>query len=88
MDKNDNKNENSCIALVEKYEDDKDKDKDDNDCRVNKDEERTVVSADVVSKSEIIVSQGSVMVAKDMCNGLDVELFGPDDICFYGEVGC
>jgi len=76
------------MALLDKYEDYSDEDEDDEDCTVNKDEERTVVSADVVSRSDIIVGQGSVTVEKDMCDGLNIRLFGPNHIGFYGEVGC
>ena len=61
---------------------------DDEGCGADKDEERTVVSADVLSGSEIVVGPGSVTVENDMCDRLDVGLFGPDDIYFYGEVGC
>lgn len=55
---------------------------------MNKDEEKTVVSGDVVSKSEIVVGHGSVTVEKDMCDGFNVRLFGREDICVCGEVGC
>jgi len=86
--KNDNKNENGYMDVVDEYEDDEDEDKEDEGCRANKDEERTVVSADVLSGSEIVVSQGSDTVEKDMCDSLDVGLFGLDDVCFSVEVRC
>jgi len=87
-DTNDNENKNGYMDLLDDYEDDEDEDEDDEGCSADKDEERTVVSADVLRRSDIVVGQGSVTVENDMCDSLDVGLFGPDDIYFYGEVGC
>ena len=44
---------------------------------------------DLLSESEIIPGRGSVTIASLFDDDdLDVGCFGPDDICFYGEVGC
>jgi len=75
------------MDLLDEYEDNEDEDEEDEGC-VDNEEKRTVVSADVLSGSEIVSDKGSVMVEKDMCDSLDVGLFGLDDIYFYREVGC
>jgi len=87
-DTNDNENKNGYMDLVDEYEDDEDEDEGDEGNGADKDEEGTVVSADVFTGSEIVVGQGSVTVENDMCDSLYVGLVGSDDIYFYGEVGC
>ena len=87
-DTNDNKNEIERMGLLEEDEDeDEGEEEEDEGCGTGEDEERPGASADGLSESEIVVDQGSVTVEKDMCDGLDVGSFGPENICFYGEVG-
>ncbi|RPA88339.1 hypothetical protein L873DRAFT_77494, partial [Choiromyces venosus 120613-1] len=52
------------------------------------DDSVTAEGVDVLRESESVTGQGSVTGESCLDDSLDVGSFGPDDVCFYGEVGC